>query len=74
MNDILDLFNEFDTNTICVSDFGIITNGIRVDHIRKTKNGKIQIWAGHPDEKYAEELVLNRAERKRILEEIVENF
>lgn len=74
MFEIYDLFDEFDTNVLSVSDFGIITNGVLVTHVCLTDDNEVQIWAGNPEDKYAEELVLNKAERKRILEEIVENF
>jgi hypothetical protein len=76
MFDIYDLFDEFDTDIVVVSDFDIITNGVRVDCIlQNPQTNKIEIWAGNPvEDKYAEELVLSKAERKRIFEEILENF
>lgn len=75
MFEIYDLFTEFDTDTICVSDFSIITIGVRVDNIHKTENGEVQIWAGNPDtDEYAEELVLDKAEKRRVFEEILENY
>lgn len=75
MFEIYDLFTEFDIDTICVSDFSIITSGVRVDNIHKTENGEVQIWAGNPDtDEYAEELVLDKAEKRRVFEEILENY
>lgn len=75
MFEIYDLFTEFDTDTICVTDFSIITIGVRVDNIHKTENGEVQIWAGNPDtDEYAEELVLDKAEKRRVFEEILENY
>lgn len=76
MFDIYDLFDEFDTGVVVVSDFGIITNGVRVDCITYHVNyDQIGIWAGNPvEDKYAEELILSKAERKRIFEEILEYF
>ena len=77
MKEIYELFDEFDTEVIPVSDFRIITNGVLVDCIilNPQTNNSIKIWAGNPyEDKYAEELVLNKEERKRILEEIIENF
>lgn len=70
-----DLFADFDTDTICVSDFGIINGGVCVDYIHKTESGIVQFWAGNPDtDEYAQELVLNKAETRRVIEEILENF
>lgn len=76
MKEIYELFDEFDTDILFVSDFGIITNGVSVDCIiLNPQTDKIEIWAGNPQEdKYAEELVLNKEESKRILEEIIEHF
>ena len=74
-SEIYELFEEFDTNTITVSDFRIIANGCLVSNIHLTDNGEIQIWAGNPDtDKCAEELMLSSAERRRVLEEVLENI
>ena len=71
--DLDELFDEYDTNTLSVSDFNIVINGIRVDYIHKKDNGDIGIWAGNPDtDKYAEELLLSREEKREILELIWE--
>lgn len=72
-DEIFELFEEFDTDVIRVSDFGIVTNGTLVDYIVK-KGNDIEIWAGNIEDDYADELILSKAERKRIFEEIVENF
>lgn len=73
MFDIFELFEEFDTDVIRVSDFGIIVDGTLVDYIVK-KGNDIEIWAGNIEDDYADELILSKAERKRIFEEILENF
>ena len=76
MFDISELFDEFDTNIVIVSDFRIIVNGTLVDCVIKNEaTNEIEIWAGNPQEdKYAEELILSKEERKRIFEEILENY
>ena len=69
---IENLFYEYSTYIIIVSDLGIITNGVAVDAITNDSEG-IKIWAGNPiSDKYSEELVLSKEERKRIFEEILE--
>lgn len=75
-NSYLDwLFDEYDTDTISVSDFQIVFQGVRVDYIRREDNGNISIWAGNPDtDEYAEELLPNKIEKKNILELIWENM
>ena len=72
MFDIYEIFEEYDTNNVVVTDFGIISNGCLVTNLVKTENGDIQIWAGDPDNKFSEELVLSKAERKRVFEEVLE--
>ena len=72
-NEIVELFNEYDTDTIQVSDFRIVFQGTLVDYIHKDENGKISIWAGNPDtDKYAEELLPSKEEKRQILELIWE--
>ena len=74
-SDIYELFDEFDTDTITVSDFRIVADGSLVTCIHLTDDGIIQIWAGNPNtDKYAEELKLSNSERRRVFEEILENF
>ncbi len=74
-SDIYELFQEFNTTTITVSDFGIVADGSLVDYIRLTDDGTIQIWAGNPNtDKYAEELKLSNSERRKVFEEILESF
>lgn len=73
MFSIYDLFDEYETNVIRVSDFGIVTNGTLVDYIVK-KGNDVEIWAGNIEDDYAEQLILSKEERKRIFEEIIENF
>ena len=75
LSNIQELFEEFDASVLHVSDFGIITNGVRVDNIHLTDEGNIQIWCGNPDnDKYAEELLLNESEKQKIFEDILKNF
>lgn len=70
-----ELFEEYESNSIRVSDFGLTHRGVRIDYIHRDDNGKISIWAGNPDtDKHAEELLPDRSERKEILEMIWENL
>jgi hypothetical protein len=68
-----ELFDEYDSNTISVSDFNIVIGGTRVDYIHKGDNGDISIWAGNPDtDKFAEELLPDKAQKREVLELIWE--
>ena len=68
-----ELFDKYDTDTISVSDFRITYQGILIDYIHRDNDGEISIWSGNPDnDKYAEELLPNRADKRNILELIWE--
>ena len=70
-----ELFDEYDTNTISVSDFNIVIKGTRVDYIHREDNGDISIWAGNPDtDKFAEELLLDKTQKREVLELIWEDM
>lgn len=68
-----ELFDEYDTDTISVSDFGITYQGTAVDYIHRGNDGRISIWSGNPDtDKYAEELLPDKTTKRKILELIWE--
>lgn len=58
------------SDTICISDFGIVHNGTRIDYISKDGD-RISFWAGNPmeDTDY-EELILTEEEELSYLEKI----
>ena len=68
---IYNLFEEYETDTLSVSQFGIVVRGTCVDYLHLNKQGEIEIWAGNPDnDKYAEELLLTKSERDYIFDEV----
>ena len=69
MKSINELFNDFDSNTIIVSDFGIIANGVELTHIHLTDDGNVQLWSGN-----AEELIVSEERKREILKEIIDNM
>lgn len=70
--EIRELFDEFETNVLPVSQFEIIVSGTRVDYIHLTDDGDIQVWCGNPDtDKHACELVLDKSEKQRVLGEVL---
>ena len=73
MAKIHEIFDEYDTGIVCVSDFDIKVNGTRVDYItHHVDPDKIGIWAGDPVyDKHAEELIVSKEERNRIFNEIM---
>lgn len=72
---INELFDDFGSNNIRVSDFGVIVNGAELTHIYRTNDGDVQLWAGNPDtDKFAEELIVSKERKREILEEILDNM
>lgn len=76
MTEIIALFDEFDTDIICVSDFGIQFRGARVDNIMLGEDGEVKIFGGDPTNEngHFEEFLPTKEEKRLIFEEILENF
>lgn len=78
--ELRELFNEFDNDILCVSDFDIKTSehNIPITHITNGSTDNdftIGIWNGDPEnDDYAEELIINEDERVNIYKEINELF
>ena len=74
MDTIFDLFEDFTTDNLFVADFGITVQGALVTNIINN-NGKVEVWAGNPvEDKYAEQLVLDKSELDAILDEVCYRF
>ena len=72
MHEIYELFDEYDDNLLCVSDFNITIKGTQIDYIFNTEYGSVQIWAGNPlTDDNAEELVLTPSEREYVFDQII---
>lgn len=72
---IQDLFIEYDSDFICITDLGIIYRGARIDYIVKDEFGKVHFWAGNPEtDKYAEEIILDKHDERVICEQILEEM
>lgn len=71
--DALELFDEYDTDIINVSDFDLTFNGTKIDNIT-LEDGEIFFYAGDPsdDEGDWEELVIDDNNKHQLLQEIME--
>lgn len=68
-NPLSDLFEEYDSDIIRVSDFSIEYKGTLLTHI--CNRDGLRLWAGNPDEdRHAEELLPNQEERQAIVMQI----
>lgn len=75
VNEIFNLFEEFDTNNLIVSDFGIRNSGALITNIILNDDNSVSVWAGDPYiNKHAEEIVLDDAQKDGILKEVCDNF
>ena len=73
MIDILELFDYYDSDVICVKDFGIIREQALITHLALNDKGEVTLWSGNPQEdKYADEIILSKEERRLVFEEILE--
>lgn len=73
MVEISELFDEFDSDVVCVKDFGIVRNQALITHLALNDNGEVTLWSGHPeDDKHAVEIILPKEERRLVFEEILE--
>ena len=67
------IFDEF-PEAICISDFGIVHKGTRIDYISKDGD-RISFWAGNPmEDDYYEELIMTDEEELSYLEQISDFF
>ena len=72
---ILDLFEEFDSDVICVEDLGIIRQGCLITHIALTDDKRTTLWSGNPkDDEFAEEIVLSEEDWRLTCEGILEEM
>lgn len=75
MNEIFEVFEEFETDNLVVSDFDIKMQGVLVTNIVRNDDNSVSIWAGDPDtDKHAEELILDNVEKEFILNLVYDMF
>ena len=69
--ELIELFEEFDSDILTVSDCDMIHHGTRIDCIALV-DGNVQFWAGDPEcDKYAEELVVDQSCAWEYIEQII---
>lgn len=74
-NYLAQLFEDFDTQKICITGLGIIHQGARLDYAVEDNEGNLHLWAGDPDEdKHAEEILMDKDTLKIVCEQIAEEM
>ena len=77
MNDIDELFKEYETDNLSVGDLGITYQGVLITNVIKDQEtGEIRLFAGDPydEDNYFEELLPERSEYQAIIEQIEEEL
>lgn len=70
LNENSNIFDEFDSDMVCVSDLNLIYQGTRIDYVINN-DGNIEFWAGNPEtDKYAEQLMIPRQTARTYMEMI----
>lgn len=73
-DELREQFDDFDTDTLCVEDYGIKHNGTLITHITKPNEADICFWSGNPYcDKDAEEIqITDYDQRREIIIEILQ--
>ena len=65
-DDLREQFDDFDTDTLCVEDYGIKHNGALITHITMPNEADICFWSGNPYcDKDAEEILIDDYDQRR---------
>ena len=65
-----DLFDEYESNVICIEDFDLRWQGALITHIAKNGNNQVTFWSGHPKDKFSQEILVDEDVAKLYLQEI----
>ena len=72
--EMINLFNDFETNVICVEDCELHYQGAKITHVVRNDNNKIAFWSGDPDDKFSEEIVVDKHTANQFVKEICTDF
>lgn len=48
-----DLFNDYESDIICVQDLGLHWNGALITHIAENDDNQVTFWSGDPEDKFS---------------------
>ena len=65
-----DLFNDYESDIICVQDLGLHWNGALITHIAKNDDNQVTFWSGDPKDKFSQEILIDEDVAKLYLQEI----
>jgi hypothetical protein len=65
-DELREQFDDFDTDTLSIEDFGLKYNEALITHITMPNEADICFWSGNPHtDKYAEEIQITDYDQKR---------
>lgn len=65
-----DLFNDYESDIICVQDLVLHWNGALITHIAEGDDNQVTFWSGSPEDKFSHQLVIPENDCKEYLEDI----
>ena len=65
-----DLFNDYESDIICVQDLGLHRNGALIAHIAANDDNQVTFWSGDPEDKFSHQLAIPENDCKEYLEDI----
>lgn len=65
-----DLFNDYESDIICVQDLDLHWNGALITHIAEDDDNQVTFWSGDPEDKFSHQLVIPENDGKEYLEDI----
>lgn len=65
-----DLFNDYESDIICVQDLCLHWNGALITHIAEDDDNQVTFWSGNPEDKFSHQLVIPENDGKEYLEDI----
>ena len=65
-----DLFDEYESNVICIEDFDLRWQGALITYIAKNDNNQVTFWSGDPKDKFSQEILIDEDVAKLYLQEI----
>ena len=65
-----DLFDEYESNVICIEDFDLRWQGALITHISEDDDNQVTFWSGNPEDKFSHQLAIPENDGKEYLEDI----
>lgn len=65
-----DLFNDYESDIICVQDLDLHWNDALITHIAEDDDNQVTFWSGDPEDKFSHQLAIPENDGKEYLEDI----